>query len=248
MARKKRHNYHAEEDDHIDETWLIPYSDLLTLLLALFIVLFSMRAEDKAKTEAMMEALYKAFNTIPIFETQSSGQPISLPSSPGDTLPKPKDTEVITLNKDEQKLQDLMKKLQQYIDTNHLNAEITLTDSSEGIQISLKDKIIFDSGSDQLRTSFIPILNDISLMLKTVNNSIVVEGHTDNQPIKNSIFPSNWELSAARALSVVHYFQNHQINPSRLRFSGYGEFKPIYPNDSEKHREANRRVNIIILR
>ncbi|MCH6263924.1 OmpA family protein [Neobacillus citreus] len=254
MARKKRRTLHDEEE-HVDESWLIPYADLLTLLLALFICLFSMRTEDQAKSDAMMEALYKAFNTISVFETSSGGQSPSNTSftdnkDNAEKLPNPIDSskEVPKEDTDEKKLQDLMVKLQNYIDVKQLNAEIQLTDMDEGIQIMLKDKIIFDSGSDHIKPNFFPILDGIAEMLLTVENPIKIEGHTDNQPIHSAQFPSNWELSGARALSVVHYLQTKNINPVRLNFVGFGEFKPLHPNDTVENREANRRVNIIILR
>jgi chemotaxis protein MotB len=248
MAKKKQLDHH--DDEHIDETWLIPYADLLTLLLALFIVLFSMRAEDSVKANALMESLYNAFNTLSVFETESGGQSPSNVSNTSEIpplpIPTPKHEE--GLSDEEKKLQELMVNLQRYIDEKKLNAVISLTDLQEGIQITLKDTIIFDSGSDALKTTFIPTLNDIAGMIQSVENSIVIEGHTDNKPINSSKFPSNWELSSGRALSVLHYFQSINIDPTRLRFVGYGEFKPIFPNDTPEHREANRRVNIVILR
>lgn len=252
MARRKRRNHHPEED-HVDESWLIPYADILTLLLALFIVLFSMRAEDKQKMDAMMESLYKAFNTVSVFETNSGGQSPgnkSITKEQQQTNPAAESEKTVGNegNAEEQKLQDLMAMLQQYVDQNNLNAEISLTDMKEGIQITLKDSIIFDSGSDNIRPNFYPILDGMAEMFTTIDNSITIEGHTDNKPIRNSKFPSNWELSGARALSVVHYMQTKSIDPVRLSFAGYGEFKPLYPNDSPANMEANRRVNIIILR
>jgi chemotaxis protein MotB len=249
MAKKKRLDHH--DDEHIDETWLIPYADLLTLLLALFIVLFSMRSEDSVKANALMESLYKAFNTISVFETDSGGQtPNNNNFTDNVTLPKPIPDQKPEdeISEEEKKLQALMVSLQQYIDQKQLNAVISLTDLQEGIQITLKDTIIFDSGSDVLKSNFVPTLNDIAGMIQTVDNSIIIEGHTDNKPINSSEFPSNWELSAARSLSVLHYFQSIHIDPKRLRVAGYGEFKPIFPNDTPEHREANRRVNIIVLR
>ncbi|MBT2657802.1 OmpA family protein [Bacillus sp. ISL-18] len=255
MARKRRH-LESHEEEHIDESWLIPYADLLTLLLALFIVLFSMRSEDSAKANAVLESLYNAFNTVSVFETNSGGQsPTTNSTKNSDSLkqleqkeqPQQQETPQTT-NAEEQQLQQLMRNLQVYIDKNKLNAEITLTDKSEGIQITLKDRIIFDSGSDHLKDNFLPILDDIVGMIKTVDRSITIEGHTDNKPIHSAKFPSNWELSGARALSVLHYFEKQKIAPTRLQFVGFGDSKPIVSNDTPEHREANRRVNIIILR
>lgn len=263
MARKKRSSKHVHEE-HTDESWLIPYSDLLTLLLALFIVLFSMRSEDKAKMQAMVESLYNAFNTVSVFETNSGGQTPSntsftsnqaqqKPMPNEDKLPEP--TPKTGLNaqskgtdENEKRLQELMKKLQTYINEKHLNANISLTDIGDGIQITLKDKIVFDSGSDKLKRYCFPILNNIASLVQSVDNPIIIEGHTDNHPIHSSLFKSNWELSGARALSVLHYFQDKGISPNRLRYIGYGEFKPLFKNDTPAHREENRRVNITILR
>lgn len=248
MAIRKKSQKHSEED-HIDETWLIPYADLLTLLLALFIVLFSMSKLNEGKTNAMFEALKNAFNTVSVFETNSGGQKptnssFTTKSSQIDQAPeKPLENKT-----NEKKLQALMAQLQRYIDINHLNALISLTDLNEGIQVTLKDVIVFDSGSDQIKQNSIPILKNITGMIKTIDNPIIIEGHTDNKPIHTEKFPTNWELSGARALSVLHYFQQENIDPRRLRSVGYGEFHPIYPNDTEEHRGENRRVNIIILR
>jgi chemotaxis protein MotB len=253
---KKRH-LDSHEEDHVDESWLLPYADLLTLLLALFIVLFSMRAEDSEKSNAMLESLFKAFNSVTIFDSSSGGQlpdnsTLTDKDDEKDVVPEVKpDTETEVnppISEDEKKLQDLMAKLQQYINQNKLNASISLTDMQEGIKITLKESISFDSGSDQLKSDFIPILSKISGLLKTVDHSIIIEGHTDNRPIRSSRFPSNWELSGARAASVLHFFHNRNIDPNRLSYTGYGEYKPIQPNNSSENRAANRRVNIIILR
>jgi chemotaxis protein MotB len=252
VVRQKRHKRH-EEEEHMDESWLIPYADLLTLLLALFIVLFAMRTEDKGKMDALMKSFYNAFNTVSVFDTDSGGQK---PTDKTDSnpLPKPEEPEQNEQpepnqnSEDEKNLQEFMKNMQKYIDDNGLSAEIRLTDLQEGIQITLKDTIIFDSGSDRLLANFTPTLDSIANMLKTIDNSIIVEGHTDDKPIHSSQFPSNWELSGSRALSVVHYLQMKDVNPIRLSYTGYGEFKPIYLNDTPEHREANRRVNFIVLR
>lgn len=255
MARKKKLKENHEEE-HIDETWLIPYADLLTLLLALFIVLFSMRSEDVEKTNAMFDSLNNALNNFVIFEGSGSEEK----PSPQSNQQKSSDGEeknnknsnipagVSVNDKDEQKLQDLMTELQNHIDQNNLNAEVTLYDITEGIQITLKDRIVFDSGSDNIKVNFIPSLDEITRIIKRLDNPIIIEGHTDNKPIHTSRFTSNWELSGARAAAVLHYFQNNGISPNRLSFTGYGEFKPIAPNDTPENRELNRRVNIIVLR
>lgn len=265
MTRKKKLQENNEEE-HTDETWLIPYSDLLTLLLALFIVLFSMRSDDVDRTNLLFDSLNEALNTFMLFEgsggEQSPVDPNKQPVTGNDrSEEKPSGTEdeqdakdkkphkgTSVNDKNEQQLQDLMNDLQEHIEENNLKAEITLNDINEGIQITLKDRIVFDSGSDHIKDNFIPSLDEFTRILTKLDNPIIIEGHTDNRPIHNSRFTSNWELSGARAAAVLHYFQNNGINPNRLRFTGYGEYKPIAGNDTAENRELNRRVNIIVLR
>jgi chemotaxis protein MotB len=259
MAKRKKKE--KREDEHISESWLIPYADLLTLLLALFIVLFSMGSDDVQKANAIFQSLNNALNTFIIFdssgeEPNNSNQQNSDTKTGTDEKKENKDEKntgtppkgISANDKEEQKLQDLMTNLEDHIEQNNLDGEMNLTNITEGIQITLKDRIVFDSGSDHIKDNFIPILDEITKLLMKLDNPIIIEGHTDNRPIHNSRFPSNWELSGARAAAVLHYFQNHGIDPTRMRFTGYGEYQPIAPNDTPENREANRRVNIIVLR
>ncbi|WP_425457448.1 OmpA/MotB family protein [Bacillus marasmi] len=227
-----------------------------------------MRSEDVDRTNLLFDSLNEALNTFMIFEgsggEQTPGEPNKQPVTGDEGTEKQptgsedektdqddekKPQKGFSVNdKNEQQLQDLMTDLQEHIEANNLNAEMSLTDISSGIQITLRDKIVFDSGSDHIQVNFIPSLDEITRIIAKLDNPIIIEGHTDNRPIHNSRFTSNWELSGARAAAVLHYFQNNGIDPNRLRFTGYGEFKPIAGNDTPQNRELNRRVNIIVLR
>jgi chemotaxis protein MotB len=151
-------------------------------------------------------------------------------------------------SKEEIELNQLKEKLTKYVNENGLNAVISLQDTKRGVEISLKDVILFDPGKAQLKSSSFKTLNVLVGLSKTVNNPISIEGHTDNVPIKNAAYASNWELSSARAVSVLYFFESKKVAKSRLQFVGYGEYQPIYPNDTKAHKQANRRVNIVILR
>lgn len=244
--RRSRRRLHDEEDEHIDETWLIPYSDLLTLLLALFIVLFAASSINKSKYEAIMES-FKTELTGSLVQTPNLGlAPTPSPEKkqkniPAQTVSPAKKTKDAELDKLKQKLEDYIKK-------NHLQAVVTLQDTKRGVEISLKDVILFDPGKADLMESSFKTLNEIVGLIKTVPNPVNIEGHTDNVPIGNAAFASNWELSSARAVSVLHYFESKNVSDKRMQFTGYGEYRPIYPNDTLEHRQANRRVNIVILR
>jgi chemotaxis protein MotB len=254
MRRKKKRSY---EEEHIDETWLIPYSDLLTLLLALFIVLFASSTVNVDKYKEFMRSFNEALggvsvlneSMVPIQEKQPLNEEnngkLGIQESRVEQTSGEMEEEGAS---SEQDLQDLKKHLQQYIDANQLNAVITLEDKSRGIEVSLKDVILFDSGKAALIPSSLPLLEDITKLLGTIDHPISIEGHTDNVPIRNSNFRSNWELSSARALAVLHYFEDKGIAPERLQFTGFADKKPVFPNDTAEHRQANRRVSIIILR
>jgi chemotaxis protein MotB len=242
MSKRRRRSLHEEHEEHIDESWLVPYADILTLLLALFIILYASSSIDKEKYQAIMETFQSEFTGTSNPDKQEGLT----------TAPLPPDEQKVIPPKDEDKpdagLDELKQKLEKYINNNKLNAVVTLSDTLRGVEVSLNDVALFDSGSAQLKADSYKTLNGIVGLVRTVPNSINIEGHTDNEPISTSTFKSNWELSAARAASVLHFFNNRNIDPKRLQFTGYGEYHPLFPNDTAEHKQANRRVTIVILR
>ena len=139
----------------------------------------------------------------------------------------------------------LEKKLSQEIK----DKKVKLKMEDKGLVITFVAEVLFDSGKAKLRKDSLPILDKVvSVLEKDVpNNNINIEGHTDNQPIKYSRWKSNWELSAHRALSVLHYLESKGVNPKKLSATGYGEYRPVAPNDTPEHRQLNRRVEIVII-
>ncbi|WEG11271.1 OmpA family protein [Pullulanibacillus sp. KACC 23026] len=251
MIRRLKKLEEDEQEEHIDESWLIPYADILTLLLALFIVLFASSSINISKYNAIMKSLKSELTGTKV-DTKTAGLTVkntqkSQKQPPKQPVTHPKSAPPKSANND-QDLENLKQKLETYIKKNHLQAVITLGDTQRGVEVTLKDYILFDSGKANLKPSSYKTLSAIVGLLNTVSNPISIEGHTDNVPIKNSEFKSNWELSAARAASVLHFFESKNIADQRMQFTGYGQFKPLYKNDTNKHRQANRRVNIVILR
>ncbi|MBP1931449.1 flagellar motor protein MotB [Ammoniphilus resinae] len=242
MRRRRR----EEQHDEGSERWLITYADMITLLMVFFIVLYSMSNIEKEKADSLIESMYNAFNHVSVFDTTSGGkepttEKMSMEAPVPSTMPtKPSPSEAA--------LQGLKQKLQEYVNEHDLNLVIDLTENPKGVQLTLKDVILFDLGQANLKPDFLHTLDDIIGLLSVVDNPINIEGHTDNRPIRSGQFPSNWELSSARALAVLHHFEKKGISPERLQFTGYGEYHPVYPNDTAEHRQANRRVNIVILR
>ena len=123
---------------------------------------------------------------------------------------------------------------------------VNVTQTDRGIEVEMKSKMLFTSGSARLSRTAIKLLRDVADILKPLPNQIFVEGHTDNVPIRTILFPSNWELSAARAASVVHLLGKFDIEPGRMAAIGYGEYRPTAENTNEDGRQKNRRVALII--
>ena len=162
-----------------------------------------------------------------------------------------KDVERISALK--QELSELERAKQELEDRlrNEINdKEVSVQMAERGLVITFVAEVLFDSGKAELRSEAFERLDKVSSVLQTTvrDLSVGIEGHTDNVPIKVSNWKSNWELSSARAMSVLHYLiENHQIDPARLAATGYGEFRPVDTNDTVEGRQKNRRVEIVIL-
>lgn len=234
MSKKKVHH-----EEHIDETWLIPYADMLTLLLALFIVMFAMSKINNEK----MEKFSEQFNII--FAGGSGVMEKDGTSLiPMDDIPVPKLTE-----QEQDKMNTIKENLEEEIKKSGYSDKVNVTLNGEGLQISIQDIVLFDSGKADVIESVHPMLNHISDLLKSLDNNIKVVGHTDNVPIKTPQFRSNWDLSAMRAINVMNFLiDNGGLVPERFSFQGYGQYSPKYDNATDEGKAKNRRVEIILIR
>ncbi|WP_164215182.1 flagellar motor protein MotB [Virgibacillus sp. YIM 98842] len=235
------------KDNHINESWLLPYSDLLTLLVALFIVLFAMSEVDSQKYESLMQIFESEFSgEIGVVE-DDQGAPEELPAA---------DSEEMDENEEEQngiselrKLKELQKQINHYIEENHLSEELGTKLSNEGLFVTISNDVSFDTGSAEVKKEGREIAEEVSNFLYTdPPNQIVVSGHTDNRPIDNHDFSSNWELSAVRAINFMELLLEHEkLNPEQFSAKGFGEHHPVVPNSSKQNMEINRRVEVQIL-
>lgn len=242
---KLRKRIDDDDEGHISESWLIPYADILTLLLALFIVLYASSSIDKDKYKSIMESFQSEFSGTNI-PTDNAG--LSVNPAIKEEVKTPKMKELAQEEGVDPELDELRKKIEKYLAENNLQSTVTLQETKRGIEISFQEMVLFDSGKAALKEESYKTLNGILGLIKDLLNPINFEGHTDNVPISNSTFSSNWELAAARAASVLYFFESQNIASERLQFSSYGEYSPIYANDSDEHRQANRRVTIVVLR
>ncbi|HZF16670.1 MAG TPA: flagellar motor protein MotD [Steroidobacteraceae bacterium] len=256
MARKK---HHEEHQNH--EAWAIPYGDLVTLLLALFVVLYSMSSVNVGKYRILSDALVAAFRGAP---TTTTPVPVGKPASGkgGDQmLVGVRPTALVKLPSPVEKPKpvappvnpmagalvrmaaEIEKAMKELIDRNL----VTVRQEKLWLEVEIRTDILFRSGDADINAQAIPVLRSLADILKPFPNPIHVEGHTDNRPIRTAAFPSNWELSAARAATVVHLFVNQGVDPQRLKIVGLAEQAPIATNDTAEGRNANRRVRIVVL-
>ncbi|MDX6716293.1 MAG: chemotaxis protein MotB [Baekduia sp.] len=270
-GKKKRHDDHPE---HVDERWLLTYSDLITLLMALFMVLFSISSVNTSKFEGLQHSLQEAFSGKvmtggkSIMEaggasdvvTPSSAPPLSnlQPYVAGATpkpSPKPSSkqtaTEAAAAKAAEQ---DQFRKLKQKLDSaaaaKGLSSKIKTTITDEGLVIRLlTDDLLFDSGSATVRPDSLPLLKQVARLLATQSgHQLIVSGNTDSQPIASGQFPDNLALSTDRAASIVRTFTADGIPQERMTAAGRGASHPIAPNTTAGGRSLNRRVEILVPR
>ena len=248
----KRHKKEHHEE-HADEAWLLPYADLLTLLLALFIILFASSQVDEKKYAQVMQGLNSAFSGgISVFEDSNS---ISLDELSSTDIKKSNENEQAQklknlINKEKQDMEAIKKELDAFIHENGLTMQLQTNVTSDMLKITIQDNALFDSGMAVVRPEAQRLASVISDMLSMYPDyKVEVAGHTDNIPIRNNEFDSNWDLSSRRSLNFMKYLLNsNNINHARFRSIGYGEYQPIDTNETPEGRAKNRRVDVNIIR
>ena len=242
---------------------MITYSDLITLLLIFFIIMYAMSKVDIAKFLTLSESLNQALNPsnqIPLnglgktallsVENPSVGRTTSRSAATLGTasLTAAQRKQVQQIIAEDKQFSNLYASLEHYIKAHGLSASVTIQNQQRGIQISLSDVVFFNTGEATLQAQDMVVLAGLVPFLQQLSNQILVEGYTDSVPIHTGQFPSNWELSTGRALTVLEFLQGHGISPRRLSAVGYGQYHPLYSNATHVGRAQNRRVNIVILR
>jgi len=236
---------HVEEhEEGNNERWLVSYADFITLLMVLFVILYSMGQIDIKKYKTLAESMRSAFTLggpAQVVDSQinqaagtsedGTSKPIVVPGIPeGPT-----------------QSEEVAGELTSMLASQNLGSEVSVQTNIEGVLISLSERLIFEEGQVDLPAEALPVLDTIVEMLRPIDNKIRLVGHTNNTPSSNPTYPTNWELSLARATSVAKYLINAGIAPERITISGRGEYAPIFPNDTEQHKELNARVEIIIV-
>jgi chemotaxis protein MotB len=270
MASHRRHK--GGHDDHAEheegERWLVSFADMMTLLFALFMVLFSISSVNTSKLTALQKSLQDAFSGAvlsggkaimasgsQVDPKRAAAEPpltsLTALTSPASSSVNPQSgAEAKKAAAEQEEFQQLKRRIDAQAAKAGLKGKVVTTVRRRGLVIEiLTDKLFFDSGSAQLKPEALGILDKIAVILAgELQHPIVVEGNTDSQPISGSQYPSNWELSGARAAAVVRDFTAHGVNPRRVSFTGYGSTMPIATNSTAAGRSKNRRVDVVLSR
>ncbi len=228
MSRKKCNG--GGSDEPSAPFWMLTYGDVMTLLLTFFVLLLSFSSMQESKFKQVMGALQAALGVLnssnAVFET-----PASTGELPMDQVPL---------------VEAAMDAVAKALESEGMEDEYDVIPTDEGYAIRLSSPVLFDLASADLKPQGRSALRKVAELLAKTDDPVRVEGHTDNVPIHSDRFPSNWELSTARALSVLKFLNAHGVDARRLSAVGYGEFRPLMPNDTPEHRNINRRVEIYV--
>jgi chemotaxis protein MotB len=252
MAIKK-----APEKEANAERWLVSYADFITLLFAVFVVLYAMGQSDKKKVEEVMQSIQASFGMA------TAGAPAPkinvIPSQAITIIPSLKPEVKISpmgrtrsgqakIRAEEKDFRQIKSAVEAYLVKQGAQNKVTLEITRRGLIVSLKEAGFFNSGQADIKPDAYELINTIAEVMTQYNNPLRLEGHTDNVPISTAQFPSNWELSTARATHSLKYLlKNFNIDPNKISATGYAEFRPIADNTTPEGRAKNRRVDLVML-
>jgi chemotaxis protein MotB len=225
---------HAAEENH--ERWLVSYADFVTLLFAFFVVMFAHSNMDKEKIQQFAEQFQNRLEGLPTAAAPSAS------SRPAEkTVLTHEDLTMAEMRGSIDQLeQDLLPEIQQ--------GKVELSLQARGLIMSLRESAFFEAGQAELHPDSLKIMTKVAEALTRIPGQIRLEGHTDDTPIRTAMYPSNWQLSSARAISVLRLLSGrYGIDPDRLAAAGFGEFRPLVANDTPENRAKNRRVDVVIL-
>jgi chemotaxis protein MotB len=258
MSRRKKEEPHVSH-----ERWLVSYADFITLLFAFFVVLYASSQVDKRRVGRLAMAIQVAFQELGVFETSNT----HIPLSDTEAIPFSKVQAVENVDRSTEldrvvqpmkgilapvaapaPLKDIQAELEKALAPEIKKHVVDVKARKEGLVVSLREVGFYDSGSASMRASSLHAVDRLAQVIVPRTENLRIEGHTDNVPIHNAHFSSNWELSTARATELVRLFiVRYHVDPTRLSAAGYAEFHPVDDNDTSDGRAHNRRVDIVIL-
>lgn len=241
MARRK---YQEEHENH--ERWLVSYADFITLLFAFFVVMYAISSLNEGKYRVLSNSLTGAFGKLLVIP-QPTESAIPDPKIKLDPLPIEKRKHNEQMQRERERMTTMAKDIMNLLQPLVRDGKVRVSQSSRGITVEINASLLFAPGDANLNADSIQALKAIAGVLKNDNHAIQIEGHTDNLPIKNPVFPSNWELSAVRASTVARLFTETGVDEFRVTAIGQGAKLPVDDNRTAEGRARNRRVSIQIL-
>ncbi|GAB6068074.1 flagellar motor protein MotD [Methylothermus subterraneus] len=235
MSARRRHRPEEKENS---ERWLVSYADFITLLFAFFVVMYAVAIVHQGDLKALSASLDRAFQDPP-----KASEPIQVGDPPRSFAPS-----ILETAQEAEKLKEAGERFTEVL-APYIDQELVAVERNEfWIAVEMKSGILFASGSAELSPEADPVLAKLAQIVRELpDNPVYVEGHTDNVPIETQAFPSNWELSAARAASVVRRLVQFGVDPARMAAVGFGEHHPAADNSTEVGRYRNRRVVLVLL-
>ena len=243
MRRRRRH----EEEHENHERWLVSYADFITLLFAFFVVMYAISSINEGKYRVLSDSITSAFRNTP-GNTDGTIQPLGVTQSAPqlNVRPQVSTKQSEQKRKTKEKMRHMAKELVDALGPLVQNGQVKVTEGALGITLEINASLLFAPGDARLDPAATRVLGDVADIMASTDFPIIVEGHTDNVPISNSVFASNWELSVVRASSVVRLFVDKGVDARRLTASGYADQRPIADNATPEGRLKNRRVAITI--
>ncbi|MBK7673924.1 flagellar motor protein MotD [Accumulibacter sp.] len=238
MARRNRAD---ERDNH--ERWLVSYADFITLLFAFFVVMYALSSVNEGKYRILSNSMVSAFRNVPV---NSAGQTPMVVPTPPPPAPNSLASKEAVKQKQREKMRHVAKDILEVMAPLIEQGKVRVLETSRGVSIEINDSILFSPGQALLQPALGKAMQSVAEVLVASDFPITIEGHTDNVPIKNAQFPSNWELSAVRATTVLRLFADAGVAAERLTAIGYAETRPVEPNVLADGRARNRRVTILI--
>ena len=240
MRRRRKYLDQRQSDNH--ERWLVSYADFITLLFAFFVVMYALSSVSEGKYRVLSDSLISAFGSKAIERAPPVAQPLP-PVLPPRRIAQPSGTQ----DRQREQMRGIAQNILRVLDALVRDGQVKVTQSNRGIAVEINASVLFASGQAQLRADSGRALQRVAQVLASSDQGIEVEGYSDDTPISTSQFPSNWELSSARACSVVRLFLDNGVAAERLSAIGYGPNRPAMPNDTPEGRARNRRVTVMIL-
>ena len=245
MARRK----HEEEHEN-HERWLVSYADFITLLFAFFVVMYAVSSVNEGKYRVLSDSLVNAFRSAANVEGASIVSPPRENGSPVPVIiaraPKPDPRAEAQRTKQRAKMRDMADEIRKVLEPLVKGGQVRVNEGIHGISVEINASVLFAPGEAQLGLPAVRALQAVAEVVAPADFPVTIEGHTDTTPINTPSFPSNWELSAVRASSVVRLFVGSGVDPRRLTAAGYGDQRPIADNSLPDGRARNRRVTILI--